>query len=106
MKSVFKILTIILLSLILICYFNINTYAINEIIENGNTNTDTDNEISNANIDLNDDENSNEVIETRSINTYSLERTKADGIYKIAIGADSNKALEVAGSNTGNNAIK
>ena len=100
MKSVFKILTIILLTLILICYFSINTYAINEIIENGNINTETDNEISNANTELNN----NEGIETRSINKYSLERTKEDGIYKIAIGANSNKTIEVAGSDTGNNA--
>ena len=32
------------------------------------------------------------------------ERTKDDGIYKIAIGVDSNKTIEVAGSNTANNA--
>ena len=38
-------------------------------------------------------------------NISEEQRTKADGIYKIAIGADSNKAIEVAGSDTGNNAI-
>ena len=75
MKNVLKILTIILLTLILIWYFSINTYAINEGIE------------------------------TRSIITYSFEKTKVDGIYKIVVGADSNKAIEIAGSNTGENAI-
>ena len=58
MKNVLKILTIILLTLILIWYFSINTYAINEGIE------------------------------TRSIITYSFEKTKVDGIYKIVVGAD------------------
>ena len=32
------------------------------------------------------------------------EKTKDDGIYKMAIGVDSNKTIEVAGSNTANNA--
>ena len=32
------------------------------------------------------------------------EKTKDNGIYKIAVGADSNKTLEIAGSDTGNNA--
>ena len=32
------------------------------------------------------------------------ERTQKDGIYKIAIGVDSNKTVEVAGSSTANNA--
>ena len=37
-------------------------------------------------------------------NISQEQKTKQDGLYKIAVGADSNKTMEVAGSDTANNA--
>ena len=37
-------------------------------------------------------------------NITTSEQTKDNGIYRLAVGADSNKVIEVAGSNTVDNA--
>ena len=142
MKSFVKILLVMLLTLILICNFNVSAYAINEVIENNSeksniqseekektesnniagkeenaiineTENNTTNNVLN-NITTNEtttntsvemqNEINNEIMESRSISTYSTEKTKDNGIYKIAVGKDSSKTIEIAGSSTENNA--
>ena len=142
MKSFVKILLVMLLTLILICNFNVSAYAINEVIENNTEKSNIQNEekIENNNIVekeeneiINETENNttnnvlnkennittnetttntsvemqneinNEIMEARSISTYSAEKTKDNGIYKIAVGKDSSKTIEIAGSNTADN---
>ena len=143
MKSFVKILLVMLLTLILICNFNVSAYAINEVIENNteksniqneektennnivekeeneiinetknNTtnnvlnkenNTTTNETTTNTSVKMQNEIN-NEIMEARSISTYSAEKTKDNGIYKIAVGKDSSKTIEVAGSSTENNA--
>ena len=152
MKNVVKLLLVIFLSVVLICNFSINTYAISEFIESNKENvenneiqneentvkseqqdkiensvieeekqnnvnnqeentingvdkeesTTSDNSVTEQVIDT---ETQNEKINTRSVTTYnSLTKTKENGIYKMAIGKDSNKTIEVAGSDIGDNA--
>ena len=144
MKCFVKILLVILLTLILICNFNVSAYAINEVVENNTeknniqneekekidsnnvvekeekeiineTENNTTNNVLNKenNITTNEtttntsvemqNEINNEIMEARSISTYSAEKTKDNGIYKIAVGKDSSKTIEIAGSNTADN---
>ena len=66
MKHLIKIITIIIIEIILICNFNITTYATNETTKS-----------------------------TSNVNENN--KTFSDGIYKITVGKDSNKAIEVPG---------
>ena len=75
---------------------------LNSLEENGNITSSNSIENSNMNQKLQsiDDENQ----EQTSVSTYSNGQTKENGVYKIAIGKDSSKTIEVAGSDTSNNA--
>ena len=45
------------------------------------------------------------LVKTNSLATNTgIEKVKNNGIYKIALGVDSSKAIEVLGGNSGNNA--
>jgi beta-N-acetylglucosaminidase len=71
----------------------------------------TENEKTNTNTTNNETTMEKDTIEETKINelqedTYlkSSERTVKDGVYRLAVGADSNKVIEVAGSSTSDNA--
>ena len=140
MKHLVKLMLIMFLILILICNFNVKTYAINEINQANNTKTEnneeqikeenetasneieaqkeeknlneskntteiTNNSIEDdANLEVNVQSEANSTMKAKSISNYSSEKTKDNGIYEIAIGKDSSKSVEVAGSSTSNNA--
>ena len=92
----------------------------NELMSNNIlTNTTVTNEIEEKNEDVNEDtkvekNTENTVIEEQTIDTQQVEtyeeiqassgQTKPDGIYRMAVGADSNKVVEIAGSGTWDNA--
>lgn len=92
-----------------------NTNSANNV--NSVDNSTTTNNVAGENV-TNNVTNNNNAISTFSIpqeesvnttNEYQrvatrAEKTKENGIYKIAIGADLNKTIEVAGSDIGNNA--
>ena len=78
-----------------------------EVIEENTT----ENEKTNTNTTNNETTIEKDTIEETKINelqedTYlkSSERTVKDGVYRLAVGADSNKVIEVAGSSTSDNA--
>ncbi len=107
---------------------NIIDNSVYESIEqnvNNSNSTDNINSVNSQNTEkqlLDNDENNltensnslNTVTEEQEQSIYSMEnaqkmitkaeKTKENGVYKISIGADINKTIEIAGSDTGNNA--
>ena len=76
-----------------------------EEIENINATEDKNVTLDTYNSDLNENvEEQNTAEQEKTEREINVERTKADGIYKMVIGKDSNKSIEVAGSDTGDNA--
>ena len=71
-------------------------------IENETTNTNTTNNETTIMKDTIEETKINELQEDNYLK--SSERTVKDGVYRLALGADSNKVIEVAGSSTSDNA--
>ena len=87
--------------------------------ENSNSNTNNNSQnITNESVNSSNETTENIVSEDNAIEEQEneietmnyqrtvtkAEKTKDNGIYKIAVGADSSKTIEIAGSDTGNNA--
>ncbi len=107
-KSIYKF-GLIILCIILVIMSNINVYAmqktniIKNTIDDENSITETEEElrdlILNTNNEINENNTSNE--DNSNIKTIKL---SSDGVYTLAVGRDSSKVLEVAGSSTENGA--
>ena len=87
----------------------------NELLPNNivtNTIIDESKEINNTEETINNVDNTIIDVQTKEeqeIELYqeietNFEQTKPNGIYRMAVGADTNKVVEIAGSNTGDNA--
>ena len=109
-KSIYKF-GLIILCIILVIMSNINVYAKQKtnMIENNisSENDIEDNEEELRKLILNT--NSNEINENNTIhedikNNVETIKLSSNGVYSLAVGADSNKVIEVAGSSTANGA--
>ena len=109
-KSIYKF-GLIILCIILVIMSNINVYAKQKtnMIENNisSENDIEDNEEELRKLILNT--NSNEINENNTIhedikNNVETIKLSSNGVYTLAVGADSNKVIEVAGSSTANGA--
>jgi len=113
-----KIIAILVLVFIIIISYNMSVFAViksqrklanNEKNETNYTSTNNiDEELKSLLVDaqneiINEDGSTNEVIaKTRISNSTNI--LGGNGVYRLAVGANSGKVVEVAGSNTGDNA--
>lgn len=80
-----------------------NSTTTNNVAGENVTNNVTNNNNAISTFSIPQEESVNTTNEYQRVATRA-EKTKENGIYKIAIGADLNKTIEVAGSDIGNNA--
>lgn len=93
-----------------------NSNTTNSLDNSITTNNVIGESITNDALDTDNETNNNDAISTFSLQQdesatnenqraiTKAKKTKSNGIYKIAVGADSSKTIEVAGSDIGNNA--
>ena len=110
-KSRYKF-ELIILCIILVIMSNINVYAkqktnmIENNISSENNTEDNEEELRKLILNTNSNEiNENNIIHEDIKNNVETIKLSSNGVYTLAVGADSNKVIEVAGSSTANGAI-
>ena len=111
MKKNIYIFGLIILCIIFGIMSNINVYAINNMnrIENSisseNNSKENEDELRELILNTNSNQINEDNAEDKDIsNNQETIKLSSDGVYSLAVGADSNKVIEVAGSSTENGA--